>query len=116
MKITQLRRLDADSSTANVRTTAAQDMQITENSASRSRRIRWLIVAGGAQELASVLAWLAHAWSSTSHKESANVLSISTVKRGHFVRDVAAEGGGGAAGGPARGAGAPGASGGAGHA
>src|SRR3569833_1353790 len=92
MKITQLRRLDADSSTATVRTTAAQDTQITDNSASRRRRIRWLIVAGGALVLASVLAWLAHAWSSTSHMVSANVLSFFSVKRGHFARDVAADG------------------------
>src|SRR5690348_15464461 len=92
MKITQLRRLDADSSTATVRTTAAQDTEVTDHSAARRRRIRSLIVGGGALVFAIVLAWLAHAWSNTSHMVSANVLSVTTVKRGHFVRDVAAEG------------------------
>ena len=92
MKITQLRRLDADSSTATVRTTAAQDTEVTDNSAGRRRRVRWLIAGGGALLFAILLVWLAHAWSNTSHLVSANTLSITTVKRGHFVRDVAAEG------------------------
>src|SRR6185312_10520242 len=92
MKITQLRRLDGDSSTASVRTTAAQDTKVTDNSASRRRRIRWLIAGGAAVGFAIMLAWLAHAWSNTGHMVSAEVLSITTVKRGHFVRDVSAEG------------------------
>jgi len=92
MKITQLRRLEADSSTATVRTTEAQDTVVTDNSASRRRRIRWLLVGGGALVFAVLLVWLAHAWSNTSHMVSAEVLNIATVKRGHFVRDVAAEG------------------------
>lgn len=92
MKITQLRRLDGDSSTASVRTTAAQDTKVTDNSASRRRRIRWLIAGGAAVGFAITLAWLAHAWSNTGHMVSAEVLSITTVKRGHFVRDVSAEG------------------------
>jgi HlyD family secretion protein len=92
MKITQLRRLDGDSSTASVRTTAAQDTKVTDNSASRRRRIRWLVAGGAAVGFAIMLAWLAHAWSNTGHMVSAEVLSITTVKRGHFVRDVSAEG------------------------
>jgi HlyD family secretion protein len=92
MKITQLRRLDADSSTATVRTTAGQDREVTDHSASRRRRIRWLIAGGGALAFGVLLVWLAHAWSNTSHMVSADALSITTVKRGHFVRDVAAEG------------------------
>ena len=92
MKITQLRKLDTGSSTANVRTTAAQDTAVTDNSARRRSRIRWLIAGGGALTFAIVLVWLAHAWSNTSHLVSAGTLNIATVKRGHFVRDVAAEG------------------------
>jgi HlyD family secretion protein len=92
MKITQLRRLDGDSSTASVRTTAAQDTKVTDNSASRRRRIRWLVAGGAAVGFAIMLAWLAHAWANTGHMVSAEVLSITTVKRGHFVRDVSAEG------------------------
>jgi len=92
MKITQLRRLDADSSSATVRTTTAQDTQITDNTAARRRRVRWLIAGGAGLMLLGVLAWLAHAWSNSSHLVSRNTLSITTVKRGHFVRDVAAQG------------------------
>lgn len=92
MKITQLRRLDADSSTATVRTTAAQDTQVTDNSAARRRRVRWLIAGGAGLMLVAVLIWLAHAWSNSSHLVSGKTLNIATVKRGHFVRDVAAQG------------------------
>jgi HlyD family secretion protein len=92
MKITQLRKLDAHSSPATVRTTAAQDTVVADNSASRRRRIRWSLFGGGALAFAALLVWLAHAWSSTSHTVSAGVLNIATVTRGHFVRDVAAEG------------------------
>ena len=94
MKITQLRRLDGDSTSpsASVRTTAGQDAAVTDNTAVRRRRIRWLIAGGGALALVGVLVWLGHAWSNSSHIVSAELLNITTVKRGHFVRDVAAQG------------------------
>jgi HlyD family secretion protein len=94
MKITQLRRLDGDSTSpiASVRTTAGQDTAVKDNSAVRRRRTRWLITGGAAVALVGVLVWLAHAWSNSSHLVSGELLNIATVKRGHFVRDVAAQG------------------------
>jgi HlyD family secretion protein len=92
MKITQLRRFDSSSPTATVRTTAGQDTAVTDNNAARRRRARWLIGGGAGLALVAVLVWLAHAWSNSSHMVSGDTLNIATVKRGHFVRDVAAQG------------------------
>ena len=92
MKITQLRRLDADSSTATVRTTAGQDTQVTDNSARVVAESGGSLRAVGHWPSVAVLVWLAHAWSNSSHLVSAEILTITIVKRGHFVRDVAAEG------------------------
>jgi HlyD family secretion protein len=39
-----------------------------------------------------VLIWLAHAWANSSHIVSRGVLRTAAVVRGHFVRDVAAQG------------------------
>jgi HlyD family secretion protein len=94
MKITQLRRIGSDptSPSATVRSTAAQDTAVTDESAQRRRRIRWLIIGGSAFALILVLTWVAYAWSRSSHLVSSDLLNITTVKRGHFVRDVAAQG------------------------
>jgi HlyD family secretion protein len=94
MKITQLRRFDGDSTspTATVRSTAAQDTAVTDDSAANRRRLRWIVTAGAAVTLVAVLVWLAHAWSNSSHLVSGDLLNITTVKKGHFVRDVSAQG------------------------
>src|SRR5690242_17924323 len=95
MKITQLRRIGSDttpSPAATVRTTAAQDTAVTDDEAQRRRRVRWLIAVGAAFVLVVVLIWVVHAWSRSSHMVSADLLNITTVKRGHFIRDVAAQG------------------------
>jgi HlyD family secretion protein len=94
MKITQLRRLggDAPSSPATVRSTSGQDTAISDEGARKRRKVRWLIAGGASLALVAVLVWLAHAWSNSSHMVSADLLNITTVKRGHFVRDVAAQG------------------------
>jgi HlyD family secretion protein len=94
MKITQLRRFDGDttSPTSTVRSTAGQDTAVSDEGAARRRRVRWLAAGAAAIALVLVLVWLAHAWSNSSHRVSGDLLNITTVKRGHFVRDVAAQG------------------------
>ena len=94
MKITQLRRVDSgDAATSEaVRTTAGQDTAVTDNSAARRRMTRYLIAGGAAAALLLVLVWLVHSWSRSNHMVSADLLSITTVKQGHFVRDVSAQG------------------------
>ena len=94
MKITQLRRIESSDTTTPeaVRTTAGQDAAVTDNSAARRRRTQWLIGGGTALVFALVLVWLVHSWSRSNHLVSADLLSITTVKQGHFVRDVSAQG------------------------
>jgi HlyD family secretion protein len=93
MKITQLRRLDPNTSTAApVRGTAAQDAPVSDDAARRRRRLAWYAGSAGTVVLLATFAWLAHAWSNSSHTVSADRLRIAAVQQGHFVRDVAAQG------------------------
>jgi HlyD family secretion protein len=96
MKITQLKRLDPDSSPSTpVRGTAAQDAPVADDdvrSHRRRRYVRWSVGAVGTLVLLGAFAWLAHAWSNSSHTVSADRLRVAAVQQGHFVRDVAAQG------------------------
>ena len=93
MKITRLKRLDA--STLSVRGTADQDTPISEAAATERRRSRnrQYILAGAAAVLALIaLTWIAQAWVHSNHVIPAERLRIATVQKGHYVRDVAAQG------------------------
>jgi HlyD family secretion protein len=94
MKITQLRRLDPNTpSPAAVRGTAGQDTAVDDGgAANRRRHLQRYAVAAGAVLVLATFAWLAHAWSNSSHTVSADRLRIVAVQQGHFVRDVAAQG------------------------
>jgi HlyD family secretion protein len=94
MKITQLKRLDAGTTSlaTPVRGTEAQDAPVTDDTATRRRHRRWYVIGASALVLLAALAWLAHAWSNSSHTVAADRLRIAAVKQGHFVRDVAAQG------------------------
>ncbi len=75
-----------------MRTTEGQDAPI-ENARSHWRTRRVLYIAGGAGVLIVVtLAWLLHQWSDLKHTVSTDRLRAASVTRGHFVRDVAAQG------------------------
>ncbi len=92
MTITQLKRTVGSEATT-VRTTSGQDTTVLDPSATRRRRRLWSLLAGTTTlALAGILAWLAHAWSNSSHLVSADRLHITTVRQSHFVRDVAAQG------------------------
>ena len=93
MKITQLKRLDG--STLSVRGTADQDVPVSEGKASERRRARnrQYVLGAIATTLALMsFAWIAHAWVHSSHVIPAERLRMATVQRGHYVRDVAAQG------------------------
>jgi HlyD family secretion protein len=94
MKITQLKRLDArtTSPVTQVRGTEAQDAPVTDDTATRRRHRRRYIAGASAVVLLTIFAWLAHAWSNSSHTVAADRLRIVAVQQGHFVRDVAAQG------------------------
>ncbi len=93
MKISQLKRLDTGTSpTAGVRTTAAQDKAVIDDSAAKRRRTRWYVIGAGGAVCITAFVWLAHAWSRSGHTIPADRLHITTVQKGHFVRDAAAEG------------------------
>jgi HlyD family secretion protein len=94
MKITQLKRLDTGAGPlASVRGTAGQDTPVADDGATRRRLIRRYAVSGAAGlSLLVAFAWLAHAWFRSSHVIPAERLRIVRTQRGHFVRDVAAQG------------------------
>jgi HlyD family secretion protein len=74
-----------------VRGTDAQDAPVA-TPASRWRRHRLPIAVGGVALLLLLFAWLIHAWLASSAILPRERLRIAVVTRGHFVRDVAAEG------------------------
>ena len=94
MKITQLKRLDTDSSpTSQVRSTAGQDTAVADSAAAaRRRQLRRYVTGAGVLVLLSAFTWLAYMWSRSGHVISADRLRIVSVERGPFVRDVAAQG------------------------
>jgi len=93
MKVTQLKRINDGSSPAAgaVRSTDGQDVAVAESRSWR-RHIRWYLIGAAGLIVVVSLAWLAHRWAGSAHVISADRLRITTVKQGHFVRDVAAEG------------------------
>ena len=93
MKITQLKRLEGSS--LSVRGTADQDVPVGEAKANERRRARnrQHILATAAAVLAlTAFAWIAHAWVHSSHVIPVERLRMATVQKGHYVRDVAAQG------------------------
>ena len=92
MKIAELKRTIDGAVHAPVRGTEAQDSHIANPSSVRRRRLWIYGGVAGAVALLGVLAWLAHAWANTRNVVSSERLRIATVEKGHFVRDVAAQG------------------------
>ncbi|MCW5572195.1 MAG: HlyD family efflux transporter periplasmic adaptor subunit [Steroidobacteraceae bacterium] len=96
MKITALRRPDSANAdpqpAASIRTTASQDVAVDPGARNTRRRRRLLIAAGAVALLLLAFAWLARGWLASRDTVPLERLRIATVARGHFVRDVAAQG------------------------
>jgi len=89
MKIAELKRI---SEAASVRGTEKQDTAVA-TAARPWHKQRWVhIAAATAVALLTLVGWLIHAWTNSSHMISADRLRIVTVTKGRFVRDVAAQG------------------------
>ncbi len=92
MKLAQLRKLpESTIDAARMRGTEAQDAPLNE-AQPHWRRFRLRYALGGAALLVLLLAWLLHGWLNTAHVISRERLRIVQVNRGHFIRDVAADG------------------------
>ena len=92
MKLAHLRRIpEAVTDAVRMRGTEAQDAPLRGAEAFWTReRLR---LAGGAAALMVLLfSWLIHGWLATGQVISHDRLRIADVSRGHFVRDVAADG------------------------
>jgi HlyD family secretion protein len=96
MKLAQLKKLHDPAvavapETARMRGTEAQDTPV---SASRPwwHRQRMPLALGGAALVLLLFAWLLHGWLGSGQMLGRERLRIASVSRGHFVRDVAAEG------------------------
>jgi HlyD family secretion protein len=98
VKITQLKPTATPASpTVPVRGTEGQDVPLVDNrsgwrASSWNKQRWWYVLGAGGLALLALFAWLAHVWSNSSHVVSAERLRVATVAKGHFVRDVAAQG------------------------
>src|SRR5579862_4373623 len=92
MKLAQLRRIpEAVTDAVRMRGTEAQDKPL-DSPVVRWTRQRIALAGTGAALLVLLFGWLIHAWLSTGQVISHERLRVATVSRGHFVRDVAADG------------------------
>src|SRR5687767_592538 len=91
MEIARLRSsTDAPSRLSSIRGTEGQDTSIATPTPWYKHRLLWIVL--GAALGAFVLIWLVRAWFDPAGTVAAERLRIATVSKGHFVRDVAAEG------------------------
>jgi HlyD family secretion protein len=97
MKLAHLKKIPepgasgANADPARMRGTEAQDAPLS-TSASLWRRHRRMLALGGGVVLLGLFAWLIHGWLHTGQLVSRERLRLAEVTRGHFVRDVAADG------------------------
>jgi len=93
MKLAQLKSIPAAvTDAARFRGTQAQDAPLAGSAAGwRRRRVRYALGVGAAL-LVLVFAWAVHGWLGSGQVISRERLRFAEVGRGHFVRDVAAEG------------------------
>ena len=92
MKLAQLRKIpETVSEAVRMRGTEAQDAPLsTPPPFWRQQRVRIALAAAAA--LILLFAWLIHGWFRTGQVVSRERLRMAEVTRGHFVRDVAADG------------------------
>ena len=92
MKLAQLRKIpEALADKAGIRGTAAQDAPVS-TPVPPWRRYRTRILSGAVALIVLLFAWLIYGWLRTGQLISHERLRIAAVTRGHFVRDVAADG------------------------
>lgn len=94
MKIAELKRIPSTGNAAPsvMRTTEGQDAPIEDTRTHWTKR-RWVYIAGGAAALIiALLVWLLTQWSDLKNTVSGERLRVVTVTKGHFIRDVAAQG------------------------
>jgi HlyD family secretion protein len=91
MEIARLRRsAEAPAELSSIRGTEGQDTPTVTQPSWRKHRLLPIVV--GAAFGAILLIWLVRAWFDPAGTVAADRLRIATVSKGHFVRDVAAEG------------------------
>ena len=92
MKLAQLRRIpEAVTDAVRMRGTEAQDTLVSAPALPWYRQ-RLKVAAAAAAAGVLLFGWLIHGWLSTGQVISRERLRIAQVSRGHFVRDVAADG------------------------
>ncbi|HET9331799.1 MAG TPA: efflux RND transporter periplasmic adaptor subunit [Steroidobacteraceae bacterium] len=92
MKLAQLRKIPAAvTEAAGIRGTDAQDTPVS-TPVGLWQRHRLPILVGAAALVVLLFAWLIHGWLRSGQVISRERLRIAEVTRGHFVRDVAADG------------------------
>jgi HlyD family secretion protein len=92
MKLAQLRRIpEAVTDAVRMRGTEAQDAPLSAPEKFWNRQ-RLFLAGGVAALLVLLFAWLIHGWLATGQVISHERLRTAEVSRGHFVRDVAADG------------------------
>jgi HlyD family secretion protein len=92
MKLAELKGTIDPATHAPVRGTEAQDKEIEGSRSAGRRRVGIYAASAGALVVIGAVAWLAHAWMNSRNVVSRERLRTATVEKGHFVRDVAAQG------------------------
>ena len=92
MSIAQLNPTSRSATRTGMQGTEAQDARRDLAPLARRRLLIRLGVFAGVIVVAIVLLWFARAWSHSRNMVSAGGLRIVSVQKGHFVRDVAAQG------------------------
>ena len=93
MKIAELKRIpNFASPSAPVQGTEGQDAAVAHSNGAWHKNRRWYATGAGVLALMLLFIWLVHAWVRSNHVVSVERLRIVSVTKGHFVRDVAAQG------------------------
>ncbi len=92
MKLAQLKRPPHTTTATPIRGTEAQDAPLPDASPGSGRPGLRYALAGGAAVLVLLFAFVIHAWLGSAQVVPRERLRLAAVTRGHFVRDVAAEG------------------------
>lgn len=93
MNIARLKRLpSAAAATESIRTTSGQDKTVVTEPVRWYRKRPVQVLAAVAVLAIVALAWLLSEWSDMKSTLSAERIRVSTVTRGHFIRDAAAQG------------------------
>ena len=92
VKIAQLKAIGDQTTAQSMRSTAGTDVEITTAQPRWWQQRRHQILAAVVLVIVLLGSWSVRGWLASAHTVARESLRIATVNRGHFVRDVSAQG------------------------